>query len=47
MQLLVCLQYINLAKEVKGERLENVLGLQSSTLVSQLRPVKPGLQPQR
>lgn len=46
-QLWVCRQYINEAKEAKGERLDYILGLQSSMLVSQLRPVKPGLHPQR
>lgn len=41
------MQYFNQAKEAKGESLENILGLQSSMFVSQLRPVKPGLQTQR
>lgn len=34
-------------KRGSGERLENALGLQSSMLLSQLRPAKPGLQAQR
>lgn len=38
--------YINPAEDTKGGTSENILGLQSSMLVSQLRPVKPGLQPQ-